>query len=516
MKEPFMFEPWPFEDEYEFWNETGELNPDFFEEEWEGEINGGTPPGPILTAAPRVLTYTTNEVLDNRISVPAQHSLVRLSKNPATSADAVGMLQEIKAGRLAGIYCVNWEKSAQRALRLGSNWWSVIPQGEDAVLMLDPDNLSTGIPLIAFLRELDPRKEGCGSLRTDTGAAPAPARIDEALLKAWNSYQLWRQNRLRRCSVSKTSLMRNVIPIQFCLSPVNQQVGRCGVPPRLGVSLTNATNNVKYAYTSTPKSCGNRYDKCTGVDFETPKVCLFADDPENANAKALFYGMAARWACLSGAMNQHGSAKPVMFRTGDDILASLEAIDHLLDQRIPRKKIREVHIFAHMFEEGIIGASDTWVGLYRDYVVPYRSRAGCNPGQNCSGLNCSQCNCRIGEADLRSGGSESPISYGAKIIKDINLDIFDDNVVFMLHGCNTANEDLCWVVNSTTQNFAFTLYRHLASRLFNPTVFGHFQSICSGKNAFWRVYSKKFPHGENNPRKIGSIPYNDVGNICCP
>lgn len=68
----------------------------------------------ITSVSPRVLSYS--EVIDNRISVPAQHSLVRLSKNPATSADAVAMLKEIKAGRLSGIYCVNWQKPAQCAM----------------------------------------------------------------------------------------------------------------------------------------------------------------------------------------------------------------------------------------------------------------------------------------------------------------------------------------------------------------------------------------------------------------
>src|SRR5262249_40478805 len=70
------------------------------------------------SATPRVLTYSTRDVIDNRISVPAQHSLVRLSKNPATSADAVGMLSAVKAARLAGIFCVNWKTPAQRALRI--------------------------------------------------------------------------------------------------------------------------------------------------------------------------------------------------------------------------------------------------------------------------------------------------------------------------------------------------------------------------------------------------------------
>src|SRR5215217_3808553 len=68
------------------------------------------------TPGPRVLTYTAKDVIDNRISIPAQHALVRLSKNPQFSSDAVELLQEIKAGRLAGIFCSNWEKPAKRAL----------------------------------------------------------------------------------------------------------------------------------------------------------------------------------------------------------------------------------------------------------------------------------------------------------------------------------------------------------------------------------------------------------------
>lgn len=59
------------------------------------ELSGGGIPSP----PPRVLTYSTKDVIDKRISIPAQHSLVRLSKNPATSADAVALLAEVKANR---------------------------------------------------------------------------------------------------------------------------------------------------------------------------------------------------------------------------------------------------------------------------------------------------------------------------------------------------------------------------------------------------------------------------------
>ena len=155
-----------------------------------------------LSATPRVLTYSTRDVIDNRISIPAQHSLVRLSKNAATSGDAVGILEEIKAGRLGGIFCVNWKTPAQRALRIGHSWWTVIPKSEDAVLMLDPDNPLRGQPLIAFRRELDP---DCGLLQGEKRFAASPARLDAALLKAWASYKLLKSSgELNKCVVAPT------------------------------------------------------------------------------------------------------------------------------------------------------------------------------------------------------------------------------------------------------------------------------------------------------------------------
>lgn len=141
-----------------------------------------------FAAAPRVLSYS--EVIDPRVSVPAQHSLVRLSKAPATSAAAVGMVAEIKAGRLAGISCVNWQKAAQRALRHGRSWWTVIPPGNDSLLLLDPDQPSAGPPLIVFRRELDP---ACGRLERERPFPASPARLDAALLAAWASYGRWRK-----------------------------------------------------------------------------------------------------------------------------------------------------------------------------------------------------------------------------------------------------------------------------------------------------------------------------------
>ncbi|GIK43714.1 MAG: hypothetical protein BroJett011_75470 [Chloroflexota bacterium] len=159
----------------------------------------------LPTATPRVLTYSTNDVIDPRISVPAQHALVRLSKNPTTSADAVGMLEEVKGGGLGGIYCVNWQKAAQRALRLGTNWWTVIPSGEDAVLMMDPNDLWGGQPLIAFRRTLDP---DCGLLKGEQRFAASPSKLDVALLRVWQTYLRFRQGGIDCFSIQSVQRYR--------------------------------------------------------------------------------------------------------------------------------------------------------------------------------------------------------------------------------------------------------------------------------------------------------------------
>ena len=168
--------------------------------------------GPAFDAE---LTYSPRDVIDPRISVPAQHALVRLSKSPQTNEAATGLLQEIKQGRLAGILCVNWKASAQRALKLGSAWWTVIPRGEDSVLMLDAADPARGQPLIAFRRELHP---DCGLLKNEKRFAGSPQRLDATLVKAWTAYQLWQRGGANKCTGAGRLLTR--APLQYCKGDV--------------------------------------------------------------------------------------------------------------------------------------------------------------------------------------------------------------------------------------------------------------------------------------------------------
>lgn len=208
-----------------------------------GRFLGSEPDSPITsTATPRLLTYTPKDVIDTRISIPAQHALVRLSKDPSTSADALGLLEAVKSRQMAGIYCANWEKSAKRALRFGKSWWTIIPQDEDAILMLDPDSPLGGQPLIAFRRELS---ADCG----DKQFAGSPSRLDAALLKVWESYKAWQAGRrpdgATQCAISPTGngviaadtqpplkALSNVMPQLACYLRVSTR------PPRVIPRLT--------------------------------------------------------------------------------------------------------------------------------------------------------------------------------------------------------------------------------------------------------------------------------------
>jgi len=309
--------------------------------------------GSATIAAPRVLTYSTRDVIDSRISVPAQHSLVRLSKNPATSSDAVAMLEEIKARRLAGIYCVNWKASAQRAIKLGKTWWTVIPREEDAILMLDPANLSNGPPLIAFRRELDHRREqGCGLLPNEQPIPPSPARLDAALLKAWSSYRMWqgvgKPNGTLKCTIKPTTdqvlagteihglssvrTINNVIPRLFC-STSSQPVPECSDRPCLvGPCLTHfhvrkvlPTGKIVKAF---PKMCLEFMNP--GFIDLTDKVIKhkqFQSDLENQLKKPLYKTLTS-----STPKRKPRFAVAVVDLTGDKLFAPEFAGLHETDQ----------------------------------------------------------------------------------------------------------------------------------------------------------------------------------------
>jgi hypothetical protein len=401
----------------------------------------------------RTLSYTTRDVIDQRISVPAQHSLVRLSKNPTTSADAVALLAEVKAGRLGGIFCVNWQKPAQRAIRIGKSWWTVIPPGEDAVLMLDPDDPLGGQPLIAFRRELDP---DCGLLKGERRFSPSVSRLDAALLKAWANYKVWRGQEL---------------------TPLEP---RCGVPKGVLQALKSRKSS-----RSQPEMYEGWLEE--GSHTVEPKLCLFQN--VSSDEGLLFKNQASRWAHKIGALaipnldrpSSHPEVGPTPYNTGKNIMSVFDVAYSILEDT----PIKEVHIFGHMYPEGLIGHKGNFTGLYRRDPVIVRQR------------NCSPSGCRVEEKSV-----EVNRDAGGRVVADIQPLTrqertkgeypFAEDVVFVLHGCNTATGN---------ENFARTLYEKL-SILQDPKVYGHHTGVCAGQDGCWREYSYRSKTGELRSKTI--------------
>jgi hypothetical protein len=124
----------------------------------------------VALAAPAAAReeWRTEDILDERIGVAAQQSLMRVFGDPgsAAAADASAMLSALEDGGLGGILESDRELVAKRAVALGKAYWTIFPEGADAICLLEPEGEK---PLIAYKKQ----------------AAEPPGRLDEALRKAW-------------------------------------------------------------------------------------------------------------------------------------------------------------------------------------------------------------------------------------------------------------------------------------------------------------------------------------------
>jgi peptidoglycan hydrolase-like protein with peptidoglycan-binding domain len=148
------------------------------------------------------------------------------------------------------------------------------------------------------------------------------------------------------------------------------------------------------------------------------------------------------------------------YDTGADISAAIEAAHRCL-----RRPVDTIHIFSHGFSLGVPGTTFGSAGIYQN---------------------------SFSSVDRGDGG---------RTVADVPTAPLAKNVSVYLHGCNMANGD---------ENIARSLYEHLASTLQNPTVYGHHNGGCAGRNNSWRVYSRRYPTGRN----LRSLP-NIASTGCC-
>ena len=124
-----------------------------------------SPPAPACT-------IKTSEILDQRIDIKAQTSLMRrLSRSHADRRLASSMFQAVKQGKLAGIL-LNWRKAvADRGARMSpqKGWWDLIPTGKLSTCLRQPGNEP---PMIIFRKDL------------------SDAQVDAVLASAWNECRL--------------------------------------------------------------------------------------------------------------------------------------------------------------------------------------------------------------------------------------------------------------------------------------------------------------------------------------
>jgi hypothetical protein len=136
------------------------------------------------------------------------------------------------------------------------------------------------------------------------------------------------------------------------------------------------------------------------------------------------------------------------YDTGRDIISGIESAYRCLGN----KPVEVVHIVGHSGPSGIFGRTGGTVGLYRDtFTLDATSRAG-----------------------------------GGRHISEIPTDVLSANAIFVLHGCNQALGH---------ENFARSLFEHLATSLASPQVYGHWNHGCAGRDNSWMLYSRRSPNG---------------------
>lgn len=91
---------------------------------------------------PGAKPWTTQNVIDARIDVEAQTSLIRMFESGADAAvTASVILSAVKAGHLAGIYQQDQRAPALRAQKVGKGWWQLFdgtPSGRLAICWKEP------------------------------------------------------------------------------------------------------------------------------------------------------------------------------------------------------------------------------------------------------------------------------------------------------------------------------------------------------------------------------------------
>ncbi|QBY55928.1 peptidoglycan-binding protein (plasmid) [Cupriavidus oxalaticus] len=143
---------------------------------------GAPPPAPI--GEPRIDPH------DKRVDLSARLGIQRMLKLMDRRADAIRLIDGINSGRLAGIFSSDSLTAFKLAQHHGTQPWLLVPQSEDAALVLYPAAPLTAFPTIVFRRAVLLETPERGRQRGHVMDIP-PERLDAALAKASQTFELW-------------------------------------------------------------------------------------------------------------------------------------------------------------------------------------------------------------------------------------------------------------------------------------------------------------------------------------
>jgi hypothetical protein len=204
-----------------------QLPRDLFRGELDGRVVGEISP------------LRTTDVVRPQIDVCAQYALLRMAKDPTAAADCAGMVEAVRTGDLSGIHEQNVLVSVRLAEKLGRRWWELLPDGEDAVLVVDPVAPATVPPTIVFRSTQTTRTRDGEHLR-----CLDRTRLDSALRRAWIAFRRLRAGELVPCVSAATSPsvfteaaasggpmpVTNVVPMVLCPAPPRRPSVRIRFP----------------------------------------------------------------------------------------------------------------------------------------------------------------------------------------------------------------------------------------------------------------------------------------------
>jgi len=492
MKEPFMFEPWPFEDEYEFWNETGELNPDFFEQEWQGETNRDSP------AFVKWIQDSLNKVMGLRLAVdgvmgPMTRSAIRSfqQKNglavdgvagPQTEAAlqaALAALQTVPPYTTPPSLPPPSEQNTQQTIY---GWSQYQRRVED--LPHDQQITLTNVGN-AIIASYQPGGQPVrvvkiyGHADWDTPRNPQREQqmSDERAQMAGN----WLKSYVGGSIAAQISWdIRGFGATQLKAQPTTEENRRQNRRVEVTITKLQPSTGCPCPPPASPYYQAAPQARSTYCPVWRPKLCFYQDCEDKIEDRDGFRNLAALHASRICAIEAPGdpcgkltvdntspfpyrkiTIGPTPYRTGRDIIWHIRRAYACSNST---SKVNEVHIYSHSGPEGVY--SYTWTvydGLYAE-----------------------------------NADRHNPRLRGATTVASLPFEVMAENVIFVLHGCDTAKKS-----SQYDPNFARSLMDALLRNgKFSARVYAHPDKATqggSGGNNNWIEFSAKAPQGKKMP-----------------